>query len=131
MNAILVVEQEPVLRNLLEKQLAGRYEIFRAGSAAEAIYVFRAHRGIEVLIADSNMGLVSGMELASLLRAWIPGLKAVLMSDLPGDLWTDRQIAELNELPADIAIVLRKPFPPRALEAALAELTGAGTSVGV
>jgi CheY-like chemotaxis protein len=125
MNTILLVEPEPMLRDLLRRQLAGRYEILQAASPVEAIDFCRAHREIDALIADADLGLVSGVELTSLLRAWIPRLKAVLLSDYPGDSWTDRQLAELKELPPDVALILRKPFPPRALDAALNQLVPA------
>jgi len=88
----------------------------------EALDVCRIHGEIEVLVCDVESGLVSGMELATLLRAWLPRLRTILISNLPCDQWTDRQEMELTELPADAVLILERPFRGLELRIALSTL---------
>ena len=66
--------------------------------------------------------MVSGVELASLLRAWNSGLRAILMTDLPCDQWAEQREMELAELPADDVLVLERPFTLSQLTEAIASL---------
>ena len=122
MTKILIVEDEPLVRGFLRRQLAGRFEVVEAISAIHALDIWRIHNDIEVLICDAELGLVSGMELACLLRAWNGRLRTILTSDLASDQWTERQRVELQELPADDVLILVKPFTPADLTAALTKL---------
>lgn len=79
MNTILIVQEEPLFRSYLRASIGREYEILEAASPVEALEMCRAHGEIDVLICDQDMGLVSGMELASLLRAWIGNLKTLLL----------------------------------------------------
>jgi CheY-like chemotaxis protein len=122
METILLVEHEPRVRCFIRGQLADQYEILEATSAIEALDICRNHREIDLLICDMDKGLVSGMELASLLRAWNSKLLTILTSDLSCDCWTQRQETELSELPSDAVLILERPFTS-------AELRGAVTSL--
>jgi CheY-like chemotaxis protein len=122
MNSILLVEDEPIFRAFLKRQIADQYAVLEAASPVEALDICRNHREIDVLVCDVDMGLVSGMELASLLRAWNIRMRTILISDLPCDQWTARQDMELKELPADDVLILEKPFSTTELKAALAGL---------
>ena len=128
MSAILLVQSTPTFRTFVKSQLGG-VSIIEAASAVEALDICRARRDIDVLICDVELGLVSGMELASLLRAWNSKLRTILTSDLACDQWTERQQIELKELPADDVLILRKPFTPIELRAALTKLTQAEGAV--
>ena len=68
MSTVLLVEHNPTVRQSLKQPLAGDYNILEATCPVVALDVCRVHRDIDVLVCDAELGLVSGMELASLLR---------------------------------------------------------------
>lgn len=96
--------------------------VLEAASPMEAVDLCRNRHEVDLLIADVDLGLVSGMELASLLRAWIPNLRTILVSDAPLEFWSDRQAGELNELPRDSILILQKPLTPTGLQDAVMRL---------
>jgi CheY-like chemotaxis protein len=122
LKTILLVDDEPIIRNILRCQLSGRYGVFEAASPIEAFDICRSHRDIDLLICDAELGLVSGMELASLLRAWNSKLHTILTTHLPCDHWTQQQEMELAELPADDVLILERPFALSQLMEAIANL---------
>ncbi|HLK46610.1 MAG TPA: response regulator [Bryobacteraceae bacterium] len=122
MTTVLLVESEPIARNYLKQALGGDCLFLEAKSAVQALDLCRGHREIDLLVSDVELGLISGMELASLLRAWLPRLRTILTSDLPCDQWTDRQQTELSELPPDDVLILERPFTAAEAHAALLQL---------
>ena len=122
MTTVLLVESEPIARTYLKQALGAECLFLEASSAVEALDLCRCHREIDLLICDVELGLVSGMELASLLRAWLPRLRTILTSDLDCDQWTGRQETELKEIPPDDVLILERPFSAAELRAALAKL---------
>ena len=127
MSTVLIAENEAIFRDFLKRQLVGLYGILEATSPMEALDICRAHSEVDVLVCDAEPGLVSGMELASLLRAWVPHLRTILISDLPSDQWTDRQKMELNELPAGDVLIVEKPLQGLELRIALSTLMSEAT----
>lgn len=125
MTTVLLVENEPIARNYLKQALGADCLFLQANSAVEALDLCRDHREIDLLVCDVELGLISGMELASLLRAWLPRLRTILTSDLPCDQWTGRQETELKELPPDDVLILERPFSSAELHAALLKLVRA------
>lgn len=122
MKSILLVDDEPIVRNVFRWELAGRYQVFEASSAVEALDICRNHPGIDLVVCDADLGLVSGMELASLLRAWNSNLRTILTTDLACEDWSERQNAELLELPPDHVVILERPFSTKDLKAAIRRL---------
>jgi CheY-like chemotaxis protein len=103
---ILVVEDEPVLRDLAQLILQDcGYRVLDASSGVEALTVWQQHQGvIDLLLTDMIMpdGL-SGKDLAESLLGFKPGLKVIFTSgynvedigaDLPG-----RQVARFLQKP--------------------------------
>lgn len=123
---VLVVEDEPVMRRFLQRVI-GMSATLEATSATEALDLCRNNNDIDVLICDVNLGLISGMELASLTRAWIPKLRTILLCDTPCECWSEGESAQLNELPSDAVMILEKPFRSAELKAAIKELSGIAT----
>jgi two-component system, cell cycle sensor histidine kinase and response regulator CckA len=80
---ILVVEDEPVLRDLAQLILQDcGYRVVQAGSGVEALTVWQKHQGaIDLLLTDMIMpdGL-SGNDLADSLLGHKPGLKVIFTS---------------------------------------------------
>lgn len=80
--AILVVEDEPVLRFLLVEELeeAG-YEVFEAENALNAVEILEAHRDIRLLLTDIDLFTAAeGLELAKLVRDRWPPIRIILTS---------------------------------------------------
>jgi CheY-like chemotaxis protein len=69
MSIVLLVEHNSTVRQSLKQTFADDYDILEATCPVVALDVCRVHRDIVVLVCDVGLGLVSGMELASLLRA--------------------------------------------------------------
>ena len=123
MSIVLLVEHNSTVRQSLKQTFADDYDILEATCPVVALDVCRVHRDIVVLVCDVGLGLVSGMELASLLRAWHPQLHTILISNLPCNQWSERQEMELRELPPDYVLILERPFKPAELRLALSALT--------
>ena len=106
MKSILFVDHQPIVRNVFRWARAGRYRILEATSPVEALDICRKQAGIDLLVCDAELGLVSGMELASLLRAWNPNLRLIITTDLPSEDWSERQKTELLAFPPDDVYIL-------------------------
>jgi CheY-like chemotaxis protein len=80
---ILVVEDEPVLRDLAHVILQDcGYEVLAAGNGSEALHVWNSRQGqVDLLLTDMVMpDGMSGMELAQRLRDAHPELKIIFAS---------------------------------------------------
>jgi CheY-like chemotaxis protein len=108
---ILLVEDEPVLRELVGEVLRGyQYRIVEAGSGPEALRAWDEHDGnIDLLFTDMVMpeGL-NGRELAEQLRKRKPGLKVIYSSGYSTELFG-------KELGQNDVAFLPKPYPPQRL----------------
>ena len=78
---ILVVEDEPRVRELVTTILrSARHTVHAASTAEEAIELL--HRGlvVDVLLTDVGLPSQSGLELADQVTGWLPGVTVVYMS---------------------------------------------------
>jgi CheY-like chemotaxis protein len=107
---VLVVEDDELLRSLIEVTLAHRgYRVLSAGGGDEAIALFEDRHGdIDLIVSDVVMPGMRGPELAARLREHTPGLRVVFMSGYTGDR------VDLADVPPD-AYFIEKPFSPDAL----------------
>lgn len=104
---ILLVEDEPVLRELATMILtAGGHEVLEADNGREALKIWEANRHrIDLLLTDMVMPEgISGMELATRLRATKPELKIVIASGYSMDDLDTEFVQRGN------AIFLQKPY---------------------
>ena len=77
---MLVVEDEEVIRGLVEQVLRGEgYDVLLAADGDEAIELADGNR-VDVLLTDLTMPGIGGHELADRLRAGAPELKVMFMS---------------------------------------------------
>ena len=77
---VLVVEDEEVIRGLVDQVLRGEgYEVLLAANGDEAIALAADNR-VDVLLTDLTMPGIGGHELADRLRGGEPGLKVMFMS---------------------------------------------------
>lgn len=79
---VLVVDDEPSLREALLLTLGVDHEVLTAASADEAIEIVRADDDFDVVLLDLQLGDRDGLELYELLRVVAPRLRGrcVLMT---------------------------------------------------
>jgi len=108
---LLIVENEPAIRNLLQMALRkSGYTVLAAESAREALEIVRGHTGpIDLLITDVVMPDINGLELATRLAAIRPATRTLFMSG-----YMDDALGEHGVLPSH-ANFIQKPFSPRAI----------------
>ncbi|MBI4957764.1 MAG: response regulator [Myxococcales bacterium] len=107
---ILVVEDEPALRNVFVRSLrqAG-YEVLEASNGADALLKVASLQGeLDLLITDVVMPQMGGRELADKLRARQPSLRVLYLSG-----YTENAIVHHGVL--DAVDFLQKPFVPNEL----------------
>jgi len=116
--SILIVEDEPVLRELAETILGGcGYRIHAAGTGREALEVWeQQHGALDLLLTDMVMPEgVSGVELAEKLLSRRPGLKVIFASGYTVDEVSEAFLARNN------ARFLQKPYTRITLARAVRE----------
>ena len=117
MSAILVVDDEAMIRKLIRRMVesAGR-EIFEAASASEADTLMQG-KGAEIAVAlvDVSLPDINGADLAAQWLTEYPRLKVVLISGYP---------IEFSRLVAGRMFFLQKPFSRENLQEALAAAGG-------
>jgi PAS domain S-box-containing protein len=114
---ILLVEDEPVLRELV-REVLGQYEyrVLEAGSGVEALEVWDEHDGaIDLLLMDMVMPEgMTGSEVAAQLRRRKPGLKVIFTSgysaEVVGKDFSEGDVAFMAKpyLPAQLAQLVRQ-----------------------
>ncbi|HWI40649.1 MAG TPA: response regulator, partial [Verrucomicrobiae bacterium] len=78
MKTILVVDDEPVIRELCSKALKG-YRVLQAASGDEAIRFFE-QGGIDLILTDVRMPRMSGLSLLKRLKQMEPTLVVIIMT---------------------------------------------------
>ena len=96
MATILIVEDEPLLREMLFDHLADEgHSVVEAGNGREALEVYALARP-ELIISDINMPVMNGYQLLDALQARHPDVEDVPFFFLSGLTETDDQIKGLN-----------------------------------
>jgi CheY-like chemotaxis protein len=123
---VLLVEDEEIVRNLVEEMLEDDgYAVLAAASGGEALELLRTHGGqIDVLVTDVVMPGLSGQQLAAQLVEERPGLRVLFASGYAED-----AIATHGVLRPGTAF-LEKPFTAPELASTLRQLLDAGPSNG-
>jgi two-component system, cell cycle sensor histidine kinase and response regulator CckA len=105
---VLVVEDEPAVRNLVASTLrADGYRLLIAGSAEEALQLAEDHHeAIDLLLTDAIMPGKTGIELSRMLAAKRPNLHVIVMTGYRQD-----TVAGFD----DSIALLQKPFAPKEL----------------
>jgi two-component system, cell cycle sensor histidine kinase and response regulator CckA len=108
---LLIVENEPAIRNLLQMSLRKNgYTVLAAESAREALEIARGHLGaIDLLITDVVMPDMNGPELVKELAAIRPATRTLFMSGYMNDALGDQGVSP------DHANFIQKPFSPRVI----------------
>jgi len=76
MQSILVVEDDPILKNLLGHTLAGKYETMYASDGNEAMTLLETHKPVLILL-DLMLPTMDGFAVLTAIRARIDGLQNV------------------------------------------------------
>jgi two-component system, cell cycle sensor histidine kinase and response regulator CckA len=101
---LLIVDDEPAAAALFKRFLVkAGYAVETAGTAEEALTMFRAHPDFDLILADLTLPGMNGEELVEQLRALRPTLRAIVTSGYPHTL----KIANVR--------FLQKPYLPKAL----------------
>jgi CheY-like chemotaxis protein len=110
--AVLVVDDEPVMRALLEELLSRMgLGVALAASGAQAVEVYRSRHGAFALVlVDLRMRGMDGLATLAALRRIDPAVRCCLMSGNPAEL------GEVACLPG-VTALLEKPFQPDLFEA--------------
>jgi signal transduction histidine kinase/ActR/RegA family two-component response regulator len=118
LTTILLVEDEPTVRNVARRILSHEgFRVLAAESAERALVLSAEHDGvIDVLVTDVVMSGMGGPQLAERLRAARPGIRTLFMSGY------SRNQSIPNDNPAGGAIFLAKPFTSETLLAKVTEL---------
>lgn len=117
---VLVAEDDLYIRLVIAEYLreAG-YEVVEAGSADEAMSVFRSGAAIDLLFTDVRMpGSMDGCDLARRVRAEWPDTRVILTSGYSSALATAQSAAE--------DIVVPKPYRPHLVLEAIAAMVSGG-----
>jgi len=127
---ILVVEDEPMVRGVVCRLLAGQgYCVIETGSPVEAIAIARERPDIALVVADVMMPGMNGRQMCDEIRRRRPGTPIVYISGYDNDV-----LAPHGVLADDVALV-RKPFSSNELlakvQAALRPPTNPGTIAAV
>lgn len=111
---VVVVDDEPVLLQMMERVLAGGgYEVHGASNALRALEIATGLPAPPaVLVSDVRMEPVDGPDLARLMRRACPTTRVLFVSGYPED-------PDHRPFPAPL---LRKPFSPDQLLEAVAGL---------
>jgi two-component system cell cycle sensor histidine kinase/response regulator CckA len=116
---ILLVEDEALVRALIEKILAGRgYTVLSAASPDEALRLSREHE-VDAVVTDVAMPSMNGPALVDELRRHQPQLRALFISG-----YTSDTVLELGVKETEVAFV-QKPFTAEALASRLRHLLDA------
>jgi signal transduction histidine kinase/ActR/RegA family two-component response regulator len=115
---VLLVEDEEVIRRVVGESLRKRgYTVIEAADGVEAITVCeRAEQGIDLLITDVVMPLMSGPETVRRVQASRPGLPVLFISG-----YTDRALVHRGVRDRATEF-LQKPFTPDVLARKVREL---------
>jgi diguanylate cyclase (GGDEF)-like protein len=76
---ILIVDDEPEIRNMVRGMLRESYKCTTAGSAEEALLLLQKEK-YELVISDINMGGMSGLEMIPQVRASAPDTVIMMIS---------------------------------------------------
>lgn len=123
MQTILVVDDEPEIRDLVREVLSAQsYRILEAGNAEEALRVAESHGGpIDLLLTDVVMPGVHGHQLAARLLTRRPELKVLYMSGF-ALVQAQHGVLEVEAGLEPGSPILPKPFTAEALAKKVSEL---------
>jgi DNA-binding response OmpR family regulator len=119
---ILVVEDEPIVQNLIEEALTdGGFESAIVASGEEAMTLLQGAGGkYRALVTDISLrGTIEGWEVAQRAREIDPEFPVVYMSGASAADWASKGVPN--------SLILAKPFAPAQLVTAISNLLNSAT----
>ncbi|MBI3725290.1 response regulator [bacterium] len=101
---ILLVEDEPNVRKMLERFLAPSYVCLGASNGKEALEVLKNERDVDLVVTDVRMPQMDGIQLLKALRRTRPNLPVIAMTAYGSE------ETAVEALRAGATNYLRKPF---------------------
>jgi CheY-like chemotaxis protein len=101
---ILLVDDNPQVRDLLTRFLDDRYDVVHAGDGERALEALRGLPDIQLVLTDVNMPNMDGLQLTRTIRRRYPGLAVVIITGM------GREEVAIDALRAGATNYLRKPF---------------------
>ena len=117
MNTIIVLDDEPSNLNIISLLLRLQgHDVLQASSGQEAIEVSTRHRGpIQLAVADLQLGISSGTDVAVDLTKSRPEMAVLFISGTPLNGWGHRDRDLFDSFQPNAVDFLEKPFGERAL----------------
>ena len=113
---VLVVDDEALLRDLLESYLTTDGHIVQTAENAQAALARLSSGRYDVVITDKAMPEMNGEQLAEMISKRVPGVSVILMTGF-GDIMKAN-----GERPPHISAILSKPVTQATLRQALAQV---------
>ena len=115
---VLIVEDQPTLRQLLQRALEGQgYRVLLAADGIDAVELAeRQQDPIDLVITDMVMPRLGGGATVARLREGHPNLKAIFISGYAGEFMEDSHVSDMP------AAFLQKPFRLKTLCGRVREL---------
>jgi excisionase family DNA binding protein len=113
---VLIVDDDPVVRNVMSRALRDIAPMYLAETGYEALHLLTVHRDIRLVLLDLRMPGQHGLKTLKEIRAAHPEVQVIIVTAYEGeitpDLLTDGSIARL----------VRKPFRPSEIQKVVTEL---------
>lgn len=115
---LLIIDDELVLRRVLEMSLAADHDVVATGSCEAALSILQGDSRFDAVLCDLMMPFGDGMHFYERLAQVAPELRSRVVF-MTGGAFTDRARRFLEALPNE---TLEKPFGPQALARVLTQL---------
>lgn len=111
---VLIVEDEAAIRRMACRVLRkADFEVIEACDGDEALRIAQRLPGLDLLVTDVAMPAMTGPELATRIREFVPRLRVVFMSGFTFDR------LDVTSLDTSVEQFLAKPFTPDQLQGAV------------
>lgn len=117
---LLIIDDEPAIRLILEHYFASEYEVMLTSNGQEAMDWLRQGNFADAIVADYEMPVMNGLDFIRELRA-LPSYENVPLLMLSG---TDETSKKIICLKAGADDYLVKPFNPEELEIRIQKVLG-------
>ncbi len=114
---VLIIDDEPLNRDLMRRVLQSNYQLSEAGDAAEAVALLEAEGGaaVHLILCDHLMPGKTGAAFAAIVRDRWPEIAFMLITGYDGDEEVQRALDE-----GQVQKVLSKPWRAKELRAIIA-----------